>query len=280
MDFSSLSDEELDARINSLQNQISGNAPILGTPDSQGRYSTNVKDPRAPLKSVEGSPSFEQSKPSSEEVKVELNAQLMRSNSNNILHQIDAAGGRVPWETLAPNWALDSIAEPDRAYAIRAIDNAQLQMADAIARLKSGAAVNAQEEARFKKLLPAIGDDYRTIVRKTIEFEDLGNSIINRSQGKSPKKLLSGQELEDAIDARMSERAQAKKEAEEKKMLKEKYGVGETYKESLQGLKNTMFQRLQGIDSMQQAGTITREQADRMRGVVHKFFKANTGEDL
>lgn len=65
-------------------------------------------------------------------------------------------------------------------------ETARQEIIDVLARLRTGAAITATEEARFRKQLPQVGDNADTVAYKLDMYEQLFSRILGQSQAGSP----------------------------------------------------------------------------------------------
>lgn len=119
-------------------------------------------------------------------------ANKQKANATNGLRSLmDLQGmlakdGSLPVKDLAPG----SIGK--RVTGAGQYEAAKQEIIDVLARLRTGAAISATEEKRFKAQLPAVGDNAETIAYKLNLYETLFNNILSNQSAGSPDLETAG----------------------------------------------------------------------------------------
>lgn len=151
----------------------------LAINDIQNTGGKNL-DKIATLDKLFGSGSVKAQKPLSAEASKQV------ANAQSGLDAIDQLSSMLKKDSSLPVKDLAPGALGRRLTGAGEYEAAKQEIIDVLARLRTGAAISKQEEARFKAQLPQAGDSPDTVAAKLRRYETLFNRILASQQQGSP----------------------------------------------------------------------------------------------
>jgi hypothetical protein len=115
-------------------------------------------------------------------IRLESSDNVLSRAGSDIVKKITASinAGDITQETLAAA-ATPSVFNVFKSGNVQKFETLRTDLIDVVGRLRSGGAINADEEARFTELLPVFGDKPETIDLKMkqmgAKFENIGSNI-------------------------------------------------------------------------------------------------------